>query len=105
MTVRDTGIGMRAEDVDKALEPFGQIENAHTRRHQGTGLGLPLAKRLVELHGGSLSVASALGVGTEVTVRFPPERTIREFPAAAVLSNETGAPVRAAHPPLAAAAG
>ncbi|HYI70534.1 MAG TPA: PAS domain-containing sensor histidine kinase, partial [Skermanella sp.] len=69
--VTDTGIGMRAEDIKVALEPFRQIDDSIARRHQGTGLGLPLAKTLSELHGGELKVASEPGRGTTVTVSLP----------------------------------
>jgi PAS domain S-box-containing protein len=69
--VRDTGIGMRPEDIKVALEPFRQIDDSIARRHQGTGLGLPLAKTLSELHGGELKVSSELGRGTTVTVSLP----------------------------------
>ena len=74
LSVKDTGIGIAAGDIDKVLEPFVQVESSLTRKHGGTGLGLPLARKIMELHGGSLEIASALGVGTEVTVRFPPDR-------------------------------
>jgi len=66
--VRDTGIGMSTEDMALALEPFRQIDNSHTRKYQGTGLGLPLAKALTELHGGELKIASTQGGGTTVTI-------------------------------------
>jgi signal transduction histidine kinase len=78
--VRDTGIGMSPEDIAKALEPFGQVDSAFNRRHEGTGLGLPLAKRLVELHGGTLTIASEVRRGTVVTVSLPPERIIARAP-------------------------
>jgi PAS domain S-box-containing protein len=68
---RDTGIGMRPEDIKVALEPFRQIDDSMARRHQGTGLGLPLAKTLSELHGGELKVTSEPGRGTTVTVSLP----------------------------------
>ncbi len=72
LIVSDTGIGMTEEDIELALTPFGQAEEtAYTRRFEGTGLGLPLAKQLVELHGGRLSVESEPGVGTTVTLSFP----------------------------------
>jgi two-component system cell cycle sensor histidine kinase PleC len=71
LTVADTGIGMSVEDVATALAPFGQIDSAYTRRHEGTGLGLPLARRLAELLGGSLALESAPGRGTTATVRMP----------------------------------
>ena len=72
--VSDTGIGIAAEDIATALEPFVQVGGSLTRRHEGTGLGLPLTKALVELHGGSLEIDSALDRGTTVRVRFPSQR-------------------------------
>jgi PAS domain S-box-containing protein len=75
ITVADSGIGMAPEDIPRALQPFGQIDNSLSRPHGGTGLGLPLAQRLVELHGGTLTVDSTLGKGTTVTVLLPVERT------------------------------
>jgi signal transduction histidine kinase len=80
--VADTGIGMASEDIPKALERFGQIDSGFNRRYNGTGLGLPLSKALVELHGGSLTIESGVGVGTTVIVTFPAERTIAESSAA-----------------------
>jgi PAS domain S-box-containing protein len=74
LEVADTGIGMRAEDIPKALQPFQQIDSSLARRYEGTGLGLTLSKVLVELHGGELALDSALGRGTTVTVRLPPDR-------------------------------
>jgi PAS domain S-box-containing protein len=75
ISVVDTGIGMAPEDIPRALQPFGQIDNSLARPHGGTGLGLPLAQRLVELHGGTMSIDSQLGKGTTVTVMLPAERT------------------------------
>jgi signal transduction histidine kinase len=75
IAVADTGIGMAAEDIPRALQPFGQIDNSLARPHGGTGLGLPLAQRLVELHGGTMTIDSEVGKGTTVTVTLPPERT------------------------------
>ena len=72
--VIDTGIGIALEDIPNALEPFKQVDNTLSRKHEGTGLGLPLTKSLVEMHGGSLDLQSQVGVGTTVTVRFPAER-------------------------------
>ncbi len=74
--VVDTGIGIALEDIPKALMPFQQIDNRLNRKYQGTGLGLPLSKSLIEMHGGSLDLQSQVGVGTTVTVRFPAERTV-----------------------------
>jgi PAS domain S-box-containing protein len=76
IAVKDTGIGIAPEDTAKALEPFGQIDSEMSRRHEGTGLGLPLSKNLVELHGGSLEIESTLGVGTIVTLVFPTRLTV-----------------------------
>jgi signal transduction histidine kinase/HAMP domain-containing protein len=66
----DTGIGMTQEEIQVALTPFGQVDNRLERRYEGTGLGLPLAKSLVELHGGALEIESEPGQGTIVRVRF-----------------------------------
>jgi PAS domain S-box-containing protein len=74
ITVEDTGIGMKAEDIPIALEPFRQIDGALSRRFDGTGLGLPLAKALVELHGGRLEIQSAPAAGTMVRILLPLER-------------------------------
>ena len=73
--VADTGIGVAPDDIPKALEQFGQIDSSLARKSDGTGLGLPLTKALVEAHGGSFELTSEVGVGTIVTVSFPPERT------------------------------
>jgi signal transduction histidine kinase len=69
--VQDTGIGIRPEHLDLALTPFGQVDARLSRSHDGVGLGLPLSKRLVELHGGTFEIASTPGEGTTVTVRLP----------------------------------
>ncbi|HTP81736.1 MAG TPA: ATP-binding protein [Alphaproteobacteria bacterium] len=74
--VTDTGVGIAAENLAKALSPFGQIDNLLTREHSGTGLGLPLAKRLTELHGGTFDIESRVGLGTTITLRFPVDRGI-----------------------------
>ncbi len=80
--VEDSGIGMRPEDIPLAMTPFAQIDSAMTRRHPGTGLGLPLVKSLVELHGGAFKVESALGRGTKALIRFPASRSEHKSPAA-----------------------
>ncbi|HXQ53258.1 MAG TPA: ATP-binding protein [Stellaceae bacterium] len=85
LSVEDTGIGIAAADLAKALRPFGQIDSRLARKYQGTGLGLPLAKSMIELHGGRLEITSTLGVGTKATVWFPPERIL--FPTAMVGSD------------------
>ena len=75
--IADTGIGMAPEDIPTAFSKFRQVDSALNRKYEGTGLGLPLTKALTELHGGSLDIESALGVGTTVTVRLPAARTVR----------------------------
>lgn len=72
--IRDTGIGIRARDIDKVLRPFEQVDSALNRKYEGIGLGLPLSKAFVELHGGTLSIQSELDTGTTVVVRLPGER-------------------------------
>ncbi|HTI03679.1 MAG TPA: ATP-binding protein, partial [Gemmatimonadales bacterium] len=76
LSVADTGIGIAPADIPKVLMPFEVVESAFSRRYKGTGLGLPLAKRLVEMHEGTLSIESVLHVGTRVTVRFPASRVV-----------------------------
>ena len=68
LRVRDDGIGMTPDQVQVALTPFGQVDNAMGRRHAGTGLGLPLTRHLVELHGGRFDIQSAPGAGTTVEI-------------------------------------
>jgi signal transduction histidine kinase len=82
IAVADTGIGMAHEHISIALARFGQVDNRLARRYEGTGLGLPLVKRLVELHGGTLAIDSALGRGTTVTVLLPADRIIDRAAAA-----------------------
>jgi PAS domain S-box-containing protein len=74
--VVDHGIGMDEADIATAVTRFGQVASTWNRKHPGTGLGLPLAIGLVELHGGRLDIASAKGVGTTVTVWLPSSRLI-----------------------------
>jgi signal transduction histidine kinase len=80
ISVADAGIGMKSEDVPTALQPFQQIDVRLARSHGGTGLGLPLSKMLVEKHGGSLVIDSALGRGTTVTVVLPAWRVLHQAP-------------------------
>jgi PAS domain S-box-containing protein len=91
--VADTGPGMTPAEIGVALEPFGQIDAGLARRRDGTGLGLPLARRLTELHGGSFCVDSKKGRGTRIVVGLPASRVIEE-----------GATERAALPEAQAAA-
>ena len=76
--VEDTGIGISKEDLPKAFESFGQIDNRLSRQYEGSGLGLPLARHLAELHGGSLSIESEVDRGTRATLSFPAARSISE---------------------------
>ncbi len=76
LSVEDSGIGIAHDDIPKALDRFGQIDSALNRKYQGTGLGLPLSKRLIELHEGTLSIMSVLDEGTIVTAAFPASRTV-----------------------------
>ncbi|MDP6270245.1 MAG: PAS domain-containing sensor histidine kinase [Alphaproteobacteria bacterium] len=76
ISVTDTGIGIAAHDIPKAMSKFGQVEGALDRRFEGTGLGLPLVKSLVELHDGGLEIESEIGVGTKATIWFPKERVV-----------------------------
>ena len=79
LRVEDTGVGIPRDKVQLALAPFGQIASQIGRKNSGVGLGLPLSKRLVELHDGTLEIASEPGVGTTVSARFPQERFIRKL--------------------------
>ncbi len=76
--VSDTGIGMRPEDIVVALTPFGQVDTRLARKYEGTGLGLPLTKVLVELHGGVMHIQSEPDVGTVVTVNLPQRKVLAE---------------------------
>jgi two-component system, cell cycle sensor histidine kinase PleC len=69
--ITDTGIGMSLQEVDTAMRPFGQVESGFNKRHEGTGLGLPIAYALAKLHGGDLQIQSTKGTGTRVTVLIP----------------------------------
>jgi len=71
ISVSDTGIGIKPDDLAKVLEPYRQIDSARGRRSIGTGLGLPLTKELAELHGGTLAIESTEDIGTTVTILFP----------------------------------
>jgi len=72
--VTDSGIGIAPENIAKAMAPFSQIDSDFSRKFQGTGLGLPLTKALIELHDGQFDLHSEVGVGTTVLVRFPAKR-------------------------------
>ncbi|MBI2235536.1 MAG: response regulator [Magnetospirillum sp.] len=80
IAIEDDGVGIKPEDIPIVLQPFGQVENALTPKHEGTGLGMPLAKGFMELHGGTLVLASQPGKGTRVELHFPAARTITPTP-------------------------
>ncbi|HZB91472.1 MAG TPA: ATP-binding protein [Stellaceae bacterium] len=93
VSVRDTGIGIAAEDLPRVIEPFRQVDSGHARRHEGTGLGLAICDRLVRLHGGTLSLSSAVGQGTIATVTLPAARSLSaRLDDAASLTPLVGAP-------------
>ena len=75
IAIIDQGCGMTAKEVEIALQPFRQIESSMVKRSEGTGLGLPLAKRLIDLHGGELLIETTPQVGTTARIRLPPART------------------------------
>jgi signal transduction histidine kinase len=74
LSIRDTGIGIPPEHIERIFQPFEQVADHLAREHEGTGLGLPIAKALIELHGGELVLSSQLGAGTTARVRLPGER-------------------------------
>ncbi len=78
MAVQDTGIGIAEEDQQQVFEPFFQVESELNRRFEGTGLGLPLVRSLVELHGGQIALHSVPDEGTRISVLFPPDRLLPE---------------------------
>jgi signal transduction histidine kinase len=71
VAVRDTGIGMDDDEIDTALEPFGQVDSSLTRKFEGSGLGLPLSRALADLHSARMQISSEPNVGTEVAIYFP----------------------------------
>jgi PAS domain S-box-containing protein len=80
LIVEDTGIGIAETDLEKAMRPFGQIDSRLARKYQGTGLGLPLARSMAELHSGKLELESAPGQGTTATIWLPPGRVLQPAP-------------------------
>ena len=77
IVIADTGIGIDRADLGRVMEPYVQLAGVMGRqRRAGLGLGLPIVKRLVDLHGGTIALASTPGVGTTVTLRFPPSRSV-----------------------------
>jgi two-component system cell cycle sensor histidine kinase PleC len=78
VSVRDTGLGMTEEEISVALTPFAQVDASRARWREGTGLGLPIARALIELHGGRLEIRSSKSIGTEVTVTLPPRSEVSD---------------------------
>lgn len=72
--VKDSGIGMTHEEIEIALTPFAQVQSSLARQYEGTGLGLPLAHNLIEIHNGTLNIESEPGIGTEVIITLPKNR-------------------------------
>jgi signal transduction histidine kinase len=75
--IADTGVGIPADQINKVLEPFGQVETSLVRRSEGSGLGLPLAKAFIELHGGQFEIHSEVNIGTRVRFSLPPWRVLK----------------------------
>jgi len=96
LSLSDTGIGMKPEDIPTALAPFGQIDSRLARKYEGTGLGLPLAKAFAEMHGAEFAMRSELGVGTTITIVFPQEAdgsaalSAADEPASVLISERRG---------------
>ena len=78
VSVADDGIGIKEADLEKVMTPFTQAEETLVRTQAGTGLGLPIVRSLIEMHGGAVELRSTLGEGTTVTIRFPAGRAIRQ---------------------------
>jgi len=76
VSVTDTGIGIPPDNIDRVMRPFEQVENTYARRHGGTGLGLPYAVKLAELHGGSIRLESEINIGTKAQLWLPPARLL-----------------------------
>jgi signal transduction histidine kinase len=76
VSVTDTGIGMTKDEIAIALSAFGQVDSRLARKDRGTGLGMPIAKSLIELHGGRMTVESTPKIGTTMTATFPTSRIV-----------------------------
>ena len=90
LRIVDQGIGMSEDEIAIALRPFEQVDREHARKHEGTGLGLPIVKALVDLHGGRLAIESRPGVGTSVIVYMPSEHHGSSAPAQVQASAASG---------------
>jgi len=89
--VKDSGIGIAPKDISRAMSPFGQVDSALSRKYEGTGLGLPLTKKFVEIMGGTFKIESEVNVGTTITITIPltPPRHVMK---AAARAHEESAP-------------
>jgi signal transduction histidine kinase len=90
LSIKDTGIGIPPEQIERIFQPFEQVADHLTRENEGTGLGLPIAKALIELHGGELILSSQPGAGTTARLRLPGDRVQRV--AASAVENIHGSP-------------
>jgi signal transduction histidine kinase len=77
IAVTDTGIGIAGDDIGRVMEAFEQVDTSLSRKQQGTGLGLPLVRAMMELHGGRFELNSTVGIGTEAKIVFPPDRVVQ----------------------------
>lgn len=96
ISVVDSGIGIEPKNISKIFEEFSQVDNSHSRKYQGTGLGLPIARRLAQLLGGDLTAQSIVGTGSTFTLAIPPTFTNNEN--AEVVTQLPAAPVKAPEP-------
>ncbi len=90
LSVSDTGIGIASADIPLTLQPFAQVDSTLSRKYEGSGLGLPLVKSLIDLHGGKIEIKSVVGEGTTVTVLLPPERVIAAAAEGKIPASATG---------------
>ncbi len=87
--VRDTGIGIAPKDISRAMAPFGQVDNTLSRKYEGTGLGLPLTRKFVEIMGGTFNIQSEVGKGTAIIICLPKEAKGRATPVVEQGSSQT----------------
>lgn len=87
IAIRDSGVGMTEEEIAIAMTPFGQVDGGRSRWREGAGLGLPIAKALVELHGGSLELRSKKGTGTEVVINLPARDSVSAVDSTQMIAN------------------
>jgi len=79
ITVTDNGLGMPRGEIELAFAPFVQLDSTHSKHYEGSGLGLPLVKSLVKMHGGTVRIESEIDQGTSVILHFPAERMVRDI--------------------------